>query len=231
MDTKEKLKILFSSRDENLKRYIKTKILSEGHQAIECYSFLDVILHSDDKCDLFICDISYNLSYAELYLKLREDKRYFIPNTVFIAETKIDNVVCINKNELFDNCFEISKYTNIDNIIEFCKYERETFKKVFAYYGLSYRYEGTKYLEEILKITYFKPFPYLKKLGLCYDYLSIKYDLSCNAIEKKLKRAINYAKMMKGKGIIELCEKYDIECPTVKFLVGNILSKLRCCEF
>lgn len=226
MKSQPKLKILYSSRDERIREIIKNQIESSGHIAIECYSFIDIALYFNEKTDLFISDVSYKHSYIDIYKELREDKRYFVPNTIFITDFDIDGVECIRKEDIYNNNFNFLNYIGPDSIINFTENEKEFFKNVFSHYGLSYRYVGTMYLEEIIRITYYKPFPYYKKLSLCYEYLSNKYNISTTAIEKKIKRAIVYAKLMKGKGIEEICNKYGFDCPTIKFLVSNILIKL-----
>lgn len=227
----QNLKILFSSNDETVQNCIKESINEQGHIGKQVNSFLDVILYSDYKNDLFICDISYNEGYADVYQNLRIDKRYFVPNTIFITKNKLPGVCCMSKEMVLNNKIIFDKFVSIDAILKFSQNDSIAFQNALKAYGLSYRYQGTMFLEEILKITYFRPFPYLKKIELCYEYLSQKYNISCNAIKKKIKRAIVYANSMNGQAIKNLCQKFDITCPTVKFLVSHILSELSYIEY
>lgn len=221
------MRIMLNIKNQLLKNKVEELCNKNDYDICYASNFADIMLLEDVYPDIFLCEVKTQ-SYFELYEELRNKNAFYVPKTIFITEDDVEENNFIYKMKtLLDEKFDLKSLFSLSSMIAVTEYEQEIIKDILKNFGISTLSQGYKYLDYTLKLMYLFPDKYGKSLKDCYNVISLKYNKTCNAIQKAVDQVIHYAFIKKCKGIIEILNCYNEKSITTKKLITYMLSKLK----
>ena len=221
------MRIMLNIKNQLLKDRLEELCNKYDYDVCYASNFADIMLVENVYPDLFLCEVKTK-SYFDLYEELRNKNAFYVPKTIFITEDDVEENSFIYKTKtLLDNKFDLKSLFSFSSMISVTKYEQEIIADILKYFGISTLSQGYKYLDCILKLMYLFPDKYSKSLKGCYNVVGLKYNKTCNAIQKAVEQSIRYAYIKKCKGILEILNCYKTSSVTTKQLITYMFSKIK----